>query len=240
MLEIAIVEDEQIIIDEIIDDLKDIDCVVVFTTDNYNELIDYIEKQKPNLILLDINIKGVINGIGIAEELNSKYSIPFIFLTSHSDFETIKIIKEKKAMGYLSKPYKKTDLLAMIELNHEKLQNNTHINISQTKEYILNNHLYIKDNASYTKIEFITILFFESDGNYINIQTESKKYIIRASLTEIEQKLPQEIFIKSHRSFVINLQKIQSISNHEANLGSYKIPISRRMYDKVLDSFFSI
>ncbi|WP_257670303.1 response regulator [Parapedobacter tibetensis] len=116
MERIYIVEDQMIITLDLQHMLEDLGYEVCGISPSYHETLNNIEVVKPDLILLDIFLQGDKTGIDLAHVLNQNYHIPFIFLTSHTDDQTVKIAKETQPRGYLVKPFKLNELYAAIEM----------------------------------------------------------------------------------------------------------------------------
>jgi DNA-binding NarL/FixJ family response regulator len=111
-----IVEDEAIIAIEIASTLKLLGYQVCGSVMNSDKALDAIKNTAPDLALLDINIKGSMNGIDIARIIRKKYHLPFVFLTSYSDTETLKEVQDTMPYGYIVKPFTESDLRCNIEL----------------------------------------------------------------------------------------------------------------------------
>jgi two-component SAPR family response regulator len=112
---IIVVEDEALIADNIAEILEDCGYEIPAVCGKVETALVEIEKHKPDLILLDINLKNNLDGIDLAHEINKKYQIPFIFLTSNSDAKTIDKAKLTSPQGYIIKPFTKADLQSNIE-----------------------------------------------------------------------------------------------------------------------------
>ncbi len=115
MKRIYIVEDQMIITLDLQYMLEDLGYSVCGISASYNEALSNIEIARPDLILLDILLQGEKTGIDLANTLNRDYQIPFIFLTSHADYQTVKTAKNTRPLGYLVKPFKMDDLYHAIE-----------------------------------------------------------------------------------------------------------------------------
>lgn len=113
---IIIVEDESIIAAEIEAILQKLGYDVVAKARNGDRALDLLASSQPDLALLDITIKGTLNGIDLAKIIRQKYHFPFVFLTSHSDMETLNAVKETLPYGYVVKPFTENDLRSAIEL----------------------------------------------------------------------------------------------------------------------------
>ena len=113
---ILIVEDEVLIAEDIKDSLIELGYDVAEVCYNSEDALEYLYKHTPDFIILDINIRGTKDGIQVAEVIKEKYDIPFIFLSSLSDSETLDRAKRTQPKGYLVKPFKPKDLLTTIEM----------------------------------------------------------------------------------------------------------------------------
>lgn len=119
---IIIIEDEAIIAAEIHSTLELLGYRVVGHTNNGDKALDLFARTESDLIILDINIKGSLNGIDLAKIIKRKYNIPYVFLTSYSDRTTINMVKETMPYGYIVKPFNEIDLKVNIEMALFKFQ----------------------------------------------------------------------------------------------------------------------
>ena len=159
-LRILIVEDEPIISDDIESTLLSNDYDVAGKAYSSTQALDMLLTRYPDLILLDIAIKGDKDGINIATIIREKYHIPFIFLTSYSDKETLDRAKPTMPYGYIVKPFKDRDLLTAIEMGMYRFssENNT--------VPIIKENIEQKNNVQLTKMEYsILILIWEGKSN---------------------------------------------------------------------------
>lgn len=210
MPKILIVEDQVLIanhIKEILVENKYLDIELAY---KLNQASEKLNDCHPNLILLDINVEGKDSGIIWAQE-NLK-SEKVIFITGQTEIETLKKALTIKPVAYLTKPIKTIDVIAAIELA-----------IEQTKL----NFITIKEGYKEIKLAFEDILFIKSDKNYIDIQTVTKIITIRYSLDHFHQELDQNQFIRVHRSYVVNKNKITSKNTTSLKINQFEIPVSR-------------
>ena len=113
---ILIVEDEPAIAHDIAAILTGNGYFVCGIAHSSSKALDYLVTKSPDIALLDISIKGTKDGVEIAHIIKDKYDIPFIFLTSYADKETIERVKETAPYGYIVKPFKERDLAPAIEV----------------------------------------------------------------------------------------------------------------------------
>src|SRR5437764_652072 len=114
-LKIGIVEDDFIIAESIIVALEKIGYNHTNPANTYESALEMLRAESPDLVLLDITLKGKKDGVEVARVINEDYDLPFIFLTSHSDNRTVERAKEVHPSAYLVKPFTEPDLFSSIE-----------------------------------------------------------------------------------------------------------------------------
>ena len=229
-IKIGIVEDELLIAEKIKMILADIGYSVCEPVSNYADAIQMIQREKPDIVLLDINLGSEKDGIDIAAEINKHYHQPFIFLTANSDGATIERAKEVKPYAYLVKPFTKEELFASIEI---AFNNYSRFTKPVEQAMTLNhNYIFLRDNHRFIKLLFENIVYLESRDNYIEIHTTDKKKIItRHTLNDFLSELPAGKFYRTHRSFAINTDMIDNIENTDVFVGGIKVPLSSTYRD---------
>lgn len=115
-LRVLIVEDEPLIAEDISDFLGHIDYATAGIAYDSETALDYLVNRNPDLVLLDISIEGSMNGRELAEIIKKKYNIPYLFITSHSDKETLAAASKTIPYGFIVKPFNEKDLMASIEM----------------------------------------------------------------------------------------------------------------------------
>lgn len=132
---VLIVEDEGIIAIEIESTLELLGYQVVGKAMNGDKALDLFKTTQPDLVLLDINIKGTLNGIDLAKIIREKYDFPFVFLTSYSDLDTLKQVQKTIPYGYVVKPFTDKDLRSNIELAIYKFENEKKASTPSLEEF---------------------------------------------------------------------------------------------------------
>jgi two-component system, LytTR family, response regulator LytT len=214
---ILIVEDELLIADHI----SRILINAGYTSSSYvatvDEAVRAIESERPDIVLTDIMLNGDKTGIDLGALLHGKYRIPFVYITSHSSPEMLARVKSTYPNAYLVKPFKKEDLIVAIEL---ALFN------AGSKE--TDNCLLVKDGHAMAQIPHDEILWLEADGNYTQLHTSSnKRRLLRNVINELHMQLPQNDFIRIHRSFVVNRKRISEYTSTHAVVNDTKLPVGR-------------
>jgi len=235
MVKILIVEDELIIAEDMRTILAKIGYEVLGVAMDYHEAIGLLKTTQPDLILLDINLNGTKDGVDLAYEINQTVKIPFIYTTSYADGATIERAKATHPINYLVKPFKQEQLFTTIEmaLHRLALLENTSV-ASEPKAddtFIIKDALFIKDKFKYTKLNIHEILWIKSDGNYLEIKTLHKDELIRATLSNFIERLNSQVFFKTHKSYIVNLDYMTNLEHNFVTIQQTKIPIAKNYYD---------
>jgi DNA-binding LytR/AlgR family response regulator len=228
--QILIIEDEPLIANHIELILNESDYNVVQKVRSANEAIRILDKEKPDLILLDISIKGDTDGVELAYIINEKYKVPFIYLTSHYDESTVNRLKKTQPAGFVLKPFNEKELLTQISI---ALYNTDKIKIVECAG---NNYIFVRYNNQWIKIPYGNICFAKADDNYTIIHTPEKEYLLSYPLKKIEDNFPKNKFFRVHKSFLVNLERIESISERIIIIKHHQIPIGRIYYDSLMDT----
>lgn len=239
---ILIVEDEELFADQMEMQVHKLGHEVLGIVDNSQDALHIIEKNRPDLILMDIRIEGEYDGIELTDLIHLHWDIPVIFVSAYSDDPTFRRITRTCPLGFISKPFTEVQLqrsieLALTQLQEVKRDDYSLESESPSKKYT--DFIFIRKKQKLEKVRIADIFYLEADGRYCQIHLIDRKYLIQSSLRELAQRLPENDFIQTHRSFIVNINKIQSIDleNDVIVLESMHVPISRREREKVLSSF---
>lgn len=176
-IKILIIEDESIVALDIKRIVKKFGYEVTDTVTNFESAINSVKKNRPDIILSDINLNSDKDGIDIIETIHKVEFIPTIYITAYSDEFTIQRAIKTNPMGYILKPFRKEDikstlLLTLFKLQNEKVEKNvSHIKLSDGYFYDLKNEtLYYKTKPiklSIKERQLLTILV-EARGNIVS------------------------------------------------------------------------
>lgn len=204
------------------------------SADNAEDALRIIKDDEPDIILMDINIKGEMTGIDIAKAIKQKM-IPIIFITGFGDRDTFNKAKEVAPAAFLVKPFNKLTLEAAIDTAIRSLTLETEYEEDQ-KDAILPNCIFIKNGTVFQKVKFDDILWVQSDGNYSIVFTESKKFALRISLVKVIDKMPAKTFIRIHKRFIVQASKIDKIDtfDKEIYVNGNPIPLGRTYKEELL------
>ncbi len=200
--------------------------------DEAEDAFDKINESKPDLALLDINLKSNKDGIWLAEQLRIHHNLPIVFLTAYSDGKTLEKVMKTKPNGFLSKPFKQVDIFSSINI---ALQNFSlaEESLKYSPKYIEQrspqiDFLYVKEKNVLVKILFKDVSYLKSDGNYVEIHIATRKYVLRAKLTDMLSKLPTDKFVQAHQRYIVNVQRLNAVGNSFVIIGEEKIPVSKK------------
>lgn len=229
-LSILIVEDNSFISEDLASQLKENGYEVTGQAFDFDEAIELLNKTKTDLVLLDINLNGENSGIEIAKQINSNYLIPFVYITSHSDPATLKKVNETKPYGYLLKPFDEKALQANIELAYHKFN----LEKRETVVKKLSDSIFVKVKSALVKILISDISYAEAYDNYCYIKTADQKHLISQTLKSVEEKLLSHGFLRVHRGYLINVTKIQSVTEGDVFIDNTPIPIGRTFREDLI------
>lgn len=194
---------------------------VVGGFENAIDAIKFLNDKSVDLIFLDIHMP-TFSGFDFIKTLKSPPSI--VLVTSDRNF-ALDAFEYNCVVDYLVKPLtferfqKSMDKISQIAAPSDtKLEEN-----QETTE----DKLYVNIDRRLVKIHIPDIYLIEAKGDYINIKTEGKNYIVHSTLKKIENKLPSQTFIKVHRSYIINFNKIIDIEDNSVLIKQDIIPVSR-------------
>lgn len=232
---ILIVEDEMIIAADISMIISNLGYEVTGITPRGEDALKSIEATRPDLVLMDVALKGALDGVDTARMISSLHKIPVIFLTSNADDNTFNRAKEAKPFAFISKPFRQTDLQRAIELVieriSEKLGTSENIDgINTTKEaYLLKDRIFIRYKEKMLGIFLNDIQYLEADRSYSRLITAETEYLLTMPLGAFEEKLQSPEFLRIHRSYIININKIKSISDNfsHVQVGKSTLPVSK-------------
>ena len=224
-IKIGIVEDEMVIARTIESTLDELGYEHCGPASSYGEAMEMLETDKPDLLLLDINLAGKKDGIDVAEKINLLYGLPFIFLTANSDLATIDRAKKVKPHAYIVKPFSKEELFAAIEIAFSNYSENKR---KMVEPGSASDFVFLKDGKHFHKVYYSEIAYIGSDNNYTSVYFVSKrKLMVRSPFTEFLETLPSSMFTRVQRSYAVNITKIDSLEPDDINIGGAKIPVSR-------------
>lgn len=234
---ILIVEDELIIAEDIRTTLAGLGYNVTGVALNADEAETLLAGTKPDLVMLDIRLGGARDGIDLAAVIREKYRIPFIFLTSYGDRETVERAGRMLPDGYLLKPFTDRDLFAAIEMalfRRASAEQGGEKIVAKSSGETMNDCIFIKKDYLLIKVRFTELLWITSDGNYLELHCSGgKRHLIRSTLRDFLHRLPESLFLQVHKSFAVNINHIEAIEYNHLIIGADRIPVGRQYADTI-------
>lgn len=214
---------------------------VVAIASSYQEALTLFYKLDIDLIIIDVFLDGNPDGIIFAETISITPNVlkPFVFLTSSKNRQIFERAKLTKPFSFLLKPFNELEMLYALEIAVEKFYEQSNIFSSEDKNTVISqDYLFIKKTNALRKVMLSSILYIEVDDRYCNIITEKEKYIIQVSLGKISELLDNEIFIRTHRKYIVNSNAIEQIILNDNLLilkGNHKVTFSGKYKNVVKD-----
>jgi DNA-binding LytR/AlgR family response regulator len=236
-IKILIVEDEMVIGANISLQLSVLGYEITGILPRGKEALAHVKKNQPDIILMDINLKGEWDGIETAQQIHKKQHIPIIYLTANADEDHFKRAKATNPYAFISKPFKKLDLQRAIELTLNRIQNtqNKETSIKETATpFILSDSIFVRHYEKMIKVVIQDILYIEAERNYCRIHSKGKEYLLVITLKDMDNKLPDQHFLRIHRSYIINISQIDEIAQTHVVISKTAIPISKSQREELL------
>lgn len=227
-IKILIVEDEVIVAKDIAYYLDQLGCEIIGIKVTGEEVLPFLEKEQPDIILMDISLKGGLDGVETVHLFKEHYDIPVIYLTANTDDLSFAAAKATKPFAFVEKPFKAKQLIRTVELLIEQIAEQPALNKpSETANFILSDRIFVREKGKMTKIFLADILYIEADGAYSKIVSKGKVFLLALNLRNLEEKISSEVLMRVHRSYIINLSKIDSIEDGYLEISRKTIPVSR-------------
>jgi DNA-binding LytR/AlgR family response regulator len=215
-----IVDDEPFSISILEKYAKKVSFITVLATfTSSNDALLYLKSNKVDIIFLDIMMPDT-NGFQLIDNLDF---VPQIILTSSST-EFAYTAYQYHVDDYLKKPITYTNFI-------ESLNNLKNVKNQTEKKF---DNIFIKSHGNYVRIKKSDILYIESTRDYAQYITSTEKYSVLTTLKSIEEKIDQSFFIKIHRSYIVNIEKITNFRDNIVYIGEIEIPVSKTYKNQLL------
>ncbi len=237
---ILIVEDDISIAENIQEILELLGYVNIDIANSANQCIKVIKKYRPDLIFMDIKLKGDKDGIELGEIVKQMVDAPLVYVTSYSDPTIIERAKRINPAGFIVKPFNTNDIHAIVEIVLYNKRTKPSAEVAAVKSttdspFLVEDAVYIKADNAFEKVFYKDLYYVEANGNMVTIYTKNRDYSIRKSMKEIEEILPSQLFLRVQKSFIVNLMQIESFNTKEIFLtGGAVVQVGRQYYNSFL------
>lgn len=241
-VEILIVEDDQFFAKKLEQDLTVLGYSVIGIAENGKEAMAMFYSKDPDLVIMDIHLKGEQSGVEIAklmmnDEVNKK---PVIFLTSDNSSDTFEEAKQLMPFAYMQKPVDNFTLQHQIELAMFYSDNDSTDTPREklSKGVFQKDFFYIKKNKRVVKLFYKDILYAEVESNYSTVHTTSENFTIVSSLRELINKLPKNDFLRIHKNYIVNLLLVKEFNFEEYSvmIQNHSLPIGKKFKARIMES----
>jgi DNA-binding LytR/AlgR family response regulator len=181
---------------------------------DYKEAVAFLDTTKVDLVLIDFKLAGKKTGIDVAHYINKNHKIPFVFLTSYTDDDSLHQIKETFPAGYICKPYNEVSLITTVEI---ALNNYLDTEIIVNIEIGKSNYRFLQRDVMYAVADHI----------YVELFLKEQTLLLRTSLTNLIEKLPEGTLKRINRSAAVNTRYIEKSNSKEITVNGVKFPVSK-------------
>lgn len=201
------------------------DLEVVASVDNAMDALSIINDQNIELLLLDIEMPS-LSGLDLVKSVENLPNI--IFISAKAEYAADAFEYKELVIDYLTKPVDLPRFLKAINKVKESISGTASFDI--TKDY-----MFIKSDGRLVRIDFDDLYYLETVGDYVRFKTSKNSYLIHSSLKKLDAKFQHDNFIKVHRSFIVNISKIENIEENSILVNGKVIPISRAHKNQVME-----
>lgn len=244
-IKILIVEDEMVIGANISLQLSNLGYEVTGIVPRGEEALVHVKQNPPDLVLLDIQLKGNLDGIETATAMQQEFKIPIIYLTANADDIYFNRAKATNPLAFISKPFKKLDLQRAIELGIQQIMRvkkeaASPTEATDTSPFLLSDCIFVRHNDKMVKVNIKDILYIEAERNYCRIYSNNREYLLVTTLKDMDEKLPNRHFLRVHRSFIVNISQIDELATNHLVIVRKAIPVSKSLKEELLNRLQTI
>ncbi|MBR9860944.1 response regulator transcription factor [bacterium] len=203
------------------------DLELIARCNNATEAKEFLNTHKVDLMFLDIQMPE-ISGLNLIKTLEHKPL--FMFTTAYPDYAVEGF--ELDAIDYLLKPIAFDRFEKAIEKAKEYFQIKQNQEVAETD--LENEHIFVKANQKLIKLAYSEIYYVEAFADYVKIFLEDKKIVTLQTMKNMEKKLPEEMFSRVHRSYIVNRDHVSSFSGSKVEVNGVSIPIGKNYKDGFL------
>lgn len=242
-IRVLVVEDELLFAEQLEVALEDLGYEFVGPATDARIALSLHRTETVDVALLDVQLRGLVDGMQLAAQLLAQRPIPLIFLTSRTDEATFARARLLGAAAYLVKPVEPAALQRAIELAVANFAAAAQDAPTAADPFgpangsvVLSDALFIKENGLLEKIRLADVLWVESDNRVCRLALAGRMVTVRLPLRELIRHLPTERFVQIQRSYLVNLDHIERVDpvRNLVQVGEQLLPVSRNYHDDLL------
>lgn len=235
-IRVIIVEDEFVIAEDIRACLSGNGYDVVAVFDKGETALPAILRDTPDVLLVDIRLLGKMDGIELVQSVMNKIRLPVIYITANSDMVTYTRAKDTIPHAFLIKPFIPEHLLTSVDLalhnfNAGKIAASIarpSADVPREESVFIQQNIFVRVNGRFRKLSAHDLLYIEASGSYVHLQTHGDRYTLAQNLAQFQRKTPLPYLVRIHRSYIINIEKVESFDDSFVFLGSHKLPFGEQ------------
>lgn len=241
-ISVLIVEDEIIIANKIGLHLEQFGYVVAGILPRGEQAVLHCRNEPPDILLLDINLKGNLDGIETARVLEKEgIFIPTIYLTANTDPATFERAKNTRPHAFLGKPYDQTELHRAISLAVQRHHAPAAAPEKQAASeptpdgsQLLSDRIFVRHKDHMVKVFLKDILYISAERSYCHIHAAETEYLLSMPMGKLADQLHSADFLRVHRSYVVNLRQIDMVADNHLVIGRQAIPVGKEQREELL------
>ncbi|MDQ2656495.1 MAG: response regulator [Bacteroidota bacterium] len=230
-IKVLVVEDSALIAEDISYKLAKHHFEVMAVCDKGEDAIEFLKKNEPDLVLLDIRLAGALDGISTGYMIKKTYSLPIIYLSDLADADTLNRAKQTRPSNYLTKPFNEADLVRAIDLAFSNFNAGAETTGNTAGKP---DHIFIKSENTFVRVPLSAILYLHADRAYCNIVTDDRIYVQSLSMNHVFEQINSPDFVRIHRSHVVNIHKVTAIEGNMVKIGKHSLEMSKGMRDELM------
>ncbi len=229
-ISVLVVEDSALIAEDIASKLERHHFEVVNICESGEEALVYLEANRPDLVLLDIRLAGALYGISTGYMIQDRFQLPIIYLSDLADAATVNRAKQTRPANYLTKPFNEADLVRAIDIAFSNYSYETRTPRASARV----GHIFVKSDNTFVRVELKDILYLHADRSYCSIVTEDKTFMQSVSMSHVYEQINHPDFVRIHRSYVVNIQKITAIDGNVVRIGKHALEMSKSLREGLM------
>ena len=192
---------------------------------NAIEALTFLKTEPIDLIFLDINMPD-LTGLDFAQVVGTKSLV--VFTTAYPEYALQGF--ELSALDYLLKPIAFGRFMQAANKAYERLSDD-----GKNGTPVRSPFIFVKDGYDWVRIDLDELQYVESEGNYLTFQETGRKALTRMTIGEATEILPNDQFMRVHKSYIVSLDRIEKIERHQLTIGKAQIPLSGSYRDELLE-----
>ncbi|GAA4351039.1 hypothetical protein GCM10023185_09390 [Hymenobacter saemangeumensis] len=245
-IQILIVEDERLYGDLLCEYLEELGHEPLGPVPTAAQAVALFEALKPDLVLLDIGLRGPVDGVELARQLSSRQPVPLIFITAFTDRPTFERARAVGALAFITKPFSQHTVQNAVELallNFARQAASSPESEPLTRppaweqDVLVRDAFFLKDREGLVKVPYSEALYIEAGEKYcVLVLASGHRYPLRMSLRDAARGLAGQDFVQVHRAYVINARHLEGLDpvGYTVQVAGRTLPLGRSHKDELL------